>query len=103
DDILKRADLAMYRSKPAGRNTMRFFDPAMQAAVSRRAAMESDLRKGAREKQFLVYFQPQVDRAGRLTGAEALVRWCHPKRGMVSPAEFIPLAEETGLILQLGN
>jgi diguanylate cyclase (GGDEF)-like protein/PAS domain S-box-containing protein len=103
DDILKRADLAMYRSKAAGRNTMRFFDPAMQAAVSRRAALEADLRKGTRDNEFLIYFQPQVEGAGRLTGAEALVRWRHPKRGMVAPVEFIPLAEETGLILQLGH
>jgi EAL domain-containing protein (putative c-di-GMP-specific phosphodiesterase class I) len=102
-ELLKRADLAMYQAKAAGRNTLRFFDPAMQAAASARAALEADLRQALREKQFLLHFQPQVQGAGRVTGVEALVRWRHPRRGMVSPAEFIPLAEETGLILTLGQ
>jgi diguanylate cyclase (GGDEF)-like protein/PAS domain S-box-containing protein len=102
-ELLKRADLAMYQAKAAGRNTLRFFDPAMQAAASARAALEADLRQALREKQFLLHFQPQVQGAGRVTGVEALVRWRHPRRGMVSPAEFIPLAEETGLILCLGQ
>lgn len=103
DDLLKQADLAMYQSKAAGRNAIRFFDPAMQAAVSANAAMEADMRTALAEEQFLLYYQPQVDLYGRVVGAEALVRWRHPERGMVSPAEFIPLAEETGLILPLGQ
>jgi diguanylate cyclase (GGDEF)-like protein/PAS domain S-box-containing protein len=103
EELLKQADLAMYQSKTAGRNALRFFDPDMQAVVSTRAAIESDLRKALVEQQFEIYFQVQVDSSGRATGAEALVRWRHPERGLVSPAEFIPLAEETGLIVLLGH
>ena len=102
-ELLKRVDFAMYQAKAAGRNTMRFFDPAMQAAVTARAVLEVDLRDAVQEGQFLLYYQAQVNSAGGLIGAEALVRWRHPRRGMVSPAEFIPLAEETGLILPLGH
>ncbi len=103
DEVLKQADMAMYRAKDAGRNTLRFFDPDMQQAVNRRALLESELHTGLRMSQFLLLYQPQVDSCGCVTGAEALVRWQHPVRGMVSPAEFIPLAEETGLILPLGD
>jgi len=103
DELLKRADLAMYQAKAAGRNTLRFFDPDMQAALEARTALEAELREGLREGQFRLHYQAQVDSAGNLTGAEALLRWQHPLRGPVSPAEFIPLAEETGLILPLGR
>jgi diguanylate cyclase (GGDEF)-like protein/PAS domain S-box-containing protein len=103
EELLKQADLAMYQSKSAGRNSLHFFDPAMQSVVSARVSLESDLRHGIRKGEFMVFYQPQVIGAGRLTGAEALLRWKHPQRGMVSPAEFIPLAEETGLILPLGH
>jgi len=103
-EMFKRADVALHQAKAGGRNTVRFFDPAMQAAVTARVALESDLRRAVSEQeQFLLYYQPQVDSSGRLTGAEALVRWQHPERGMVSPVDFIPLAEETGLILPLGH
>ena len=104
EEMLKRADVALYQAKAGGRNTMRFFDPAMQAAVTTRVALESDLRRAVSEQeQFLLYYQAQVDSSGRLIGAEALLRWQHPERGMVSPSEFIPLAEESGLILPLGH
>jgi len=103
DELLKQADLAMYHAKAAGRNTLRFFDLDMQTAVTTLAAMEADLRQAVEKGQFLLYYQAQVDGDGRLTGAEGLVRWQHPRRGLVSPNEFIPLAEKTGLILPLGT
>jgi len=100
-EILQQADIAMYQAKAAGRNTLRFFAPALQAAVCARAALEEEIRQGIRTGQFVLWYQPQVDR-GRLIGAEALLRWNHPRRGILPPAEFISLAEETGLILPLG-
>ncbi|RQO84180.1 EAL domain-containing protein [Acidovorax sp. FJL06] len=102
-ELLKRADLAMYQAKAQGRNTLCFFDPAMQAAASARSALEGDIRLGLARNEFLLHYQPVVDEAGQLLGAEALVRWNHPQRGMVPPADFIPLAEQTGLILPLGR
>ena len=102
-ELLKQADLAMYQAKTAGRNTLRFFDPDMQAVVTARAGLETDLRSALMQEEFLLHFQPQIHQSGRCVGVEALVRWAHPQRGMVSPAQFIPLAEETGLILPLGR
>lgn len=101
-ELLKQADIAMYQAKAAGRNTLRFFAPALQAAVKARASLEEDLRLGLAREQFLLHYQPQIDR-GNLIGAEALIRWQHPERGIVFPGEFIPLAEETGIIQSLGN
>ena len=103
EELLKQADLAMYEAKAAGRNSLRFFDPGMQAQVTARALLEADLRQGVLKDQFLLYYQPQVDGEGHLTGAEALVRWQHPRRGLIFPGEFIPAAEESGLILPLGH
>ncbi|MCW2275857.1 EAL domain-containing protein [Rhodoblastus acidophilus] len=102
DDLLKRADLAMYDAKAGGRNGLRFFDPFMQTMISAKAALEADLREDMKRDRILLHYQPQVDHLGRLVGAEALVRWAHAQRGMVPPAEFIPVAESAGLILPLG-
>ena len=102
-ELLKQADLAMYQAKTLGRNTLCFFDPLMQASMSHNAALGVDLREALHEHQFQVHYQPQVDRHGRVRSVEALVRWKHPRRGMVSPGEFIPVAEDTGLILPLGR
>jgi diguanylate cyclase (GGDEF)-like protein/PAS domain S-box-containing protein len=103
DELMKRADLAMYQAKESGRNTVRFFDPMMQRSVETRAALESDLRSALSSGQLSLYYQVQVDRGGVPVGAEALLRWKHPKRGMVSPAEFIPVAEESGMIIEIGR
>jgi diguanylate cyclase (GGDEF)-like protein len=102
NEILKQADIAMYQAKAAGRNTVRFFAPALQAAVNARAALETDLHEALKTEQLQLYFQPQLEN-GVVFGVEALVRWNHPQRGILLPDEFIPLAEETGLIKLLGD
>ncbi len=102
EELLKRADMAMYEAKSAGRNTQRFFDPRMQAQVNARAHLESDLRQAIHGGELQVYYQPVMNGHGELQGAEALVRWQHPTRGLVMPMEFIDLAEQTGLIVDLG-
>ncbi|WP_394788149.1 EAL domain-containing protein [Rhodoferax sp.] len=102
-ELLKQADIAMYQAKGAGRNTLGFFDPQLQAEVTARAALEADLRLAVAQDEFFLHYQTQHNAHGDMTGVEALVRWRHPQRGLVSPAAFIPLAEETGLILELGR
>lgn len=93
----------MYQAKASGRNTLRFFDPEMQDAISARASMEIELRTAIKENQFQLYYQIQVDNTGNALGVEALIRWQHPTKGMVSPIQFIPLAEDTGLIIAIGQ
>ena len=102
-ELLKQADIAMYEVKDSGRNALCFFDPQMQAAISARARLEQDLKAALAQEQFALYYQPQIDRQGVVVGAEVLIRWQHPVRGMVPPLEFITLAEESTLILSIGH
>jgi len=103
DELLKQADIAMYQAKCAGRNTLRFFDKQMQISISARVALEADLRLALAENQFMLYYQPQIDRNRQIISAEVLIRWQHPLRGLLLPAVFIPLAEEIGLIFPIGQ
>ncbi len=103
DALLKHADMAMYQAKDAGRNAVRFFDPAMQLAVETHAKLETDLRHAVSGQQLRLYYQIQVDNNHQPLGAEALLRWIHPKQGMILPIQFIPIAEESGLILEIGD
>jgi len=103
DELLKRADLAMYQAKAAGRNTLRFFDPTMQASVTHRASLEADMRDAVPKSQLRLCYQAQVTVTGKILGAEALLRWHHPERGQVQPLDFIGLAEDSGMIVAIGN
>ena len=102
DDLFKRADTAMYQAKASGRNALRFFDPSMQAALENRSLLEADLRQALSQQQFVLFYQVQVNSDHQPIGVEVLLRWKHPARGVVEPTEFIPLAEESGLILPIG-
>ena len=103
EELLRQADLAMYRSKENGRDMLTFFDPNMQSVIIERASMEARIRKGMAEQQFTLHYQPQLSADQRVSGAEALIRWNHPELGMVSPVKFIGVAEESGLIIPLGH
>ncbi len=103
EDLLKQADIAMYQAKQAGRNCVRFLDPKIQERIAQRAYLEMELHSALEHQQFELYYQIQVNQSGKPTGAEALIRWIHPERGVIGPAHFIPVAEDSGLILLIGN
>ncbi len=104
DNLLKMADMALYCAKSAGRNGYRFFDPEMSAAASTRQELENELRRAIQQDELELHYQPIIDtKTRKICGAEALIRWRHPTKGMIFPDQFIPLAEETGLITQIGE
>lgn len=103
DELLKQADTAMYEAKKSGRNALRFFDPVMQEELEERAQLDVGLREALRNHEFQLYYQMQIDHAENIVGAEVLLRWIHPEQGLISPLTFIPLAEDTGLILPIGE
>lgn len=103
DELMKRADTAMYQAKASGRNAIRFFDLDMQTEVTARAVLDNELREAVQKNQFVLHYQPQMDESGCMTGAEALLRWIHPKHGVVMPDRFISVTESTGLILPIGR
>ncbi len=103
DELLQRADIAMYQAKAAGRNTSRFYDPEMQASIAERSLLERDLRIAISNHQLKLYYQVQVDHLGKAHGVEALLRWQHPEKGLILPMQFIPLAEDSGLIITIGR
>jgi len=102
EELLKQADIAMYQAKSDGRNAIRFFNPQMQTKITAHAKLERELKQAIEQQQFQLYYQIQVDSSGQPIGAEALIRWLHPKRGIISPLDFIPLAEQSGAILAIG-
>lgn len=103
DELLKQADIALYQAKDDGRNALRFFDPQMQANITARVALEEELKQAIDQQQFQLYYQIQLGDSLHPLGAEALIRWVHPERGLVSPIGFIPVAEQNGAILAIGQ